>query len=126
MARKNQVNNTLSLNEQRYHEIHDAMDALAKVDLAELYAKRFTREAIDVLVDLMHNAARDGDRIRAAMAIIARGWGSPALAIRLPVIDDSKSQRQIEQEIRAAEAAAESLMRRAGQGFALPVDGEEG
>jgi len=115
--------NVISLPGQQTHV--DLLEALSKVDLAELYARRFTKQAIDTLVDIMINGTKNSDRIKAAIALLARGYGNPAIAIRLPEGNDAKNQRKIEAEIQEAERSAAILMQRAGLGFAVPVSSDD-
>lgn len=96
---------------------------LSKVDLAEIYAKAYVKEAIDLFVEIM----RDEDqapslRMKAAQALLERGFGKPAVAIRVSQDDRSKedSQRTIEAEILEATEKAESIMRLARQGGQAP------
>ena len=108
--------------------VQDAIDTLRSLDLAELYSKRFTKKAIDLLVAIMDNNLENetiapGMRMKAALALLSRGWGNPAIAIRMPSngVDQDK-RRSIEEEIQKAQEAAKILEERARQGFSIPMD----
>ena len=105
--------------------IQDAMDTLKSLDLAELYAKRFTKEAVDVIVDMMRNDEIKAEtRLRAAMAVLSRGWGNPAIAIRASSDAMDKDKRKnIEKEILDAQSAAAKLMEKVKMGFSIPIEG---
>lgn len=108
------------------------LEAIKKLDLAEMYARRFTKEAIDTIREIMINpGVKHQTRLNAAMAILARGWGNPAIAIRdITPRDDKSAKEKLEEELNMAQKAAEELMERASRGFSQPylevdVGGEE-
>ncbi len=45
------------------------------------YARRFTLPAIRELARIMQSAKKDADRIKAATAILDRGWGKPVQSV---------------------------------------------
>jgi len=106
--------------------VQDAIDTLRSLDLAELYAKKFTKEAIDTIISIMRNQVEGESinpslRMRAAMTLISRGWGNPAIAIRTTTNGmDQDKRKTIEKEIQSAQRAAQILEERAKLGFAIP------
>ena len=106
--------------------VQDAIDTLRSLDLAELYAKKFTKEAIDTIISVMRNQVEGESispslRMKAAMALISRGWGNPAIAIRTTTNGmDQDKRKTIEKEIQSAQRAAQILEERAKLGFAIP------
>ena len=66
---------------------------------ASALARQYTEEAIDLLVDIMRDAdAGPSERLRAAIAILDRGWGRPPVATSLYFEDDAPQQEGDEEE----------------------------
>jgi hypothetical protein len=66
---------------------------------ASSLARQYTEEAIDLLVDIMRDEkVAPGERLRASIGILDRGWGRPPVATSLYFEDDEPQQEGTEEE----------------------------
>ena len=54
------------------------------------FARSYSTEAIETLVDLMRNAKDDRVRGTAAQALLDRGWGKPKVEVATKVSNDTE------------------------------------
>lgn len=82
--------------------------ALRRQDLAELYARRYTRAMVDTLAALALNPEIDPEvRRKSARDVLEFGHGKPAMVVRLP--DSGAGAATIDADLDRAEQAIEQF-----------------
>lgn len=97
--------------------------ALSRVDLAEAFARQYTSEAIEKLVNVMRDPeAPQSLQVKCALELIARGWGKPAIAVRVSGDNKDKEEalRIIDSELEEAERVSRQIMELAKMGGLAP------
>lgn len=95
----------------------------SRTDLAEMFSRQYTSEAITKIVDIMRNPETpQALQLKCALELLSRAWGKPAVAIRVSSDQKDKedAQRFIEGELEEAEKASRQIMEMAKLGGLSP------
>jgi hypothetical protein len=89
-----------------------------KSNLAEIYAKQYTTELLDGLLEIWRDDTNPLTiRVKVALELLNRGWGKSAVAIRVTSDREKDNALQtIEGELFAAEETSRQIMELAKQG----------
>lgn len=65
-------------------------------------ARQYTKEAIEILADIMRTGKEDGDRCKAAGMLLDRGWGKPSQTLTVNDMPDDELKARVKALLEAS------------------------